>query len=73
VLTIGSKESAARYLTRVDGTTVGADAQARTESLRQMMQTKTDSLSPEERRIFKERMREQERQNAYRIAVAAVV
>jgi methyltransferase (TIGR00027 family) len=72
VLTIGSKESAARYLTRVDGTTVGADAQAKTEALRQMMQAKANTLSPDERHTFKERMREQERQNAYRIAVAAV-
>ncbi len=73
VLTIGSKESAARYLTRVDGTTVGAEAQARTEALRQIMRAKADSLSPEQRQLLEERMREQERQNAYRIAVAAVV
>jgi hypothetical protein len=73
VLTIGSKESAARYLTRVDGTTIGAAAQSKTEAIRQMMQIQADSLSPDERQLFKERMLEQERQNAYRIAVAMVV
>jgi len=73
MLTIGSKESEARYLTRADGTTIGAEGQAKVEAFRRMMQANAGSLSPQERQELEQRTREQERQNAYRIACAVVV
>lgn len=74
VLTIGSDESVARYLTRADGTIVGAEAQAKAERLRKAAHEKAaEQLRPELRRTIEESMREQQRQTAYRIAEAAVV
>jgi hypothetical protein len=72
-LTIGSEESARRYLTRTDGTTVGAEAHARAEALRKAAQAMAaEQMSPEQRGKIEEWVREQARENAYRIAEAAV-
>jgi hypothetical protein len=71
VLTIGSEESARRYLTRADGTTMGADAHERAQAFRrQVQQQMIDKLAPEQRAQAEAAMREQVRQNAYRIAEA---
>jgi methyltransferase (TIGR00027 family) len=73
LLTIGSEDSARRYLTRSDGTTMGAEGHAKGEALRKAAQARmAEQVSPEQRPI-EERMREQARQMAYRIAEAAVV
>jgi methyltransferase (TIGR00027 family) len=73
VLTLGSDESVARYLTRADGTIVGAEAQAKAERLRKAAHEKAaERLGPELRRTIEESMREQQRQTAYRIAEAVV-
>jgi methyltransferase (TIGR00027 family) len=73
VVTIGSEESVRRYLTRADGTTVGAEAHAKTEALRRAAQTHAaQQMSAEDRVAHEERMREQRRQMAYRIAEAFV-
>lgn len=72
-LTIGSDESVARYLTRADGTTVGADAHARAQALRDGAQARfADRMSAEEREKLRQQMREQQRRMAYRIAEAVV-
>jgi hypothetical protein len=74
LLTIGSEDSAKRYLTKADGTTVGAEGHAKAEALRKAAQTAAaQHLSDEQRQDMAERMREQERQMAYRIAEAVVV
>lgn len=73
LLTIGSDESVRRYLTRADGTTVGAEAHARAESLRAAAQAHSvANVSAEDRQVLEARMREQTRQMAYRIAEAVV-
>ena len=73
VVTIGSEESARRYLTKADGTTMGAEGHAKAEALRKAAQTRmAEHASPEERPKIEERMREQARQMAYRIAAAVV-
>jgi methyltransferase (TIGR00027 family) len=74
LLTIGSEESARRYLTKADGTTMGAEGHAKAEALRKAAQARiAEQASPEQRPKIEERMREQARQMAYRIAEAAVV
>ena len=74
LLTIGSDESARRYLTRADGTTMGAEGHAKAEALRKAAQARmAETVSPEQRQKMEERMREQQRHMAYRIAEAAVV
>jgi O-methyltransferase involved in polyketide biosynthesis len=73
VLTIGSEEAAARYLTRADGTTLGAEGHAQAEALRKAAQTAAAAdASPEQREQIAERVRAQERHMAYRIAEASV-
>jgi len=73
LLTIGSEESARRYLTKADGTTMGAEGHAKAEALRKAAQTRiAEQSSPEHRPKIEERLREQARQMAYRIAEAAV-
>lgn len=73
LLTIGSDESVRRYLTRANGTTVGAEAHARAESLREAAQAHAAAnMSAEDRQALEERMREQRRQMAYQIAEAVV-
>jgi hypothetical protein len=74
LLTIGSEESARRYLTRADGTTVGTEGHAKDEALRKAALARVaEQASPEQRLKIEERMREQARHMAYRIAEAAVV
>lgn len=73
MLVIGGPESIARYLTRKDGTVVGAEATARADALRQgAMARVAESLTPGQREKIEARIREQERQSAYRIAEAVV-
>jgi methyltransferase (TIGR00027 family) len=73
LLTIGSEESARRYLTRADGTTMGAEGHAKAEALRKAAQARiAEQASPEQRQKIEERMREQARHMAYRIAEATV-
>ena len=73
-MTIGSEESVRRYLTRADGTTVGAEGHAKAEALRKAAQTRAaEQMSAEQRQQMEAGMREQERHMAYRIAEAVVV
>jgi methyltransferase (TIGR00027 family) len=73
LLTIGSEKSVRRYLTRADGTEVGGGGQAKAEALRKAAQARmAEHLAPEQRQQMEERMRDQERQMAYRIAEAVV-
>jgi methyltransferase (TIGR00027 family) len=70
-VTIGSEESSKRYLTRADGTTVGALAQAKAEAMRKAATAKlAEQMSPEQLQKMQEGAREQQRQMAYRIAEA---
>jgi hypothetical protein len=70
-VTIGSEESSKRYLTRADGTTVGAEGQAKAEALRKAATAKlAERMSPEQLQKLEEGAREQQRQMAYRIAEA---
>jgi methyltransferase (TIGR00027 family) len=70
-VTIGSEESSKRYLTRADGTTVGAEAQAKGEAMRKAASAKfAEQMSPEQRQKMEQGAREQQRQMAYRIAEA---
>lgn len=72
-LRIGSEESVRQYLTRADGTVVGAEAYARGEALgRSMRERITAALEPAQRAQAEAAMREQARQNSYRIAEASV-
>jgi methyltransferase (TIGR00027 family) len=73
MLTIGSEEAAARYLTKADGTTVGAEAHQRAEAMRKAAMTRAaEHMGAAQREQIEARVREQQRQNAYRIAEAAV-
>lgn len=72
LLTIGSEETVKRYLTRADGTTVGGEAQAKAETLREASMGAAGPLTPEQREQLLARMRAQQRQTAYRIAEAVV-
>jgi methyltransferase (TIGR00027 family) len=72
VLTIGSEEAARRYLTRADGTTLGAEGHAKAETLRKAAQAAAERASPEQPEKLAQRLREQERHMAYRIAEAGV-
>lgn len=73
VLTIGSEEAARRYLTRADGTALGAEGHAKAEALRKAAQAAAvEHASPELREQITQRMRAQERHMAYRIAEAFV-
>jgi methyltransferase (TIGR00027 family) len=73
LLVIGGPESVARYLTRPEGTVVGAEAQARGEAMRKAAVAKfVEQATPEQRQLIEQKMREQERQMSYRIAEAVV-
>lgn len=73
VLTVGGEESVGRYLTRADGTTVGAEAHSKGRALRAAMaRAAAAQAGPQVQQTIEERMREQERQQAYRIAEAVV-
>ena len=70
-VTIGSEESSRRYLTRADGTIVGAEGQAKAEALRKAATAKlAEQMSPEQLEKMQQGAREQQRQMAYRIAEA---
>jgi methyltransferase (TIGR00027 family) len=72
LLTIGGEESIRRFLTREDGTTVAAATHARAEAFRKSMQERIVAmLEPSQREQAAANMREQARQNAYRIAELA--
>jgi methyltransferase (TIGR00027 family) len=71
MLTVGSEESVRKYLTRSDGSTMGGEAHAKAESMRSAMQSRmTSALDPAQRDKAIAALREQARQNAYRIAEA---
>jgi methyltransferase (TIGR00027 family) len=71
MVTIGSEESVARYLTRSDGTVIGASALARVEAMRKAAIDKmVEQADPSQRPMIEERMKTQARQMAYRIAEA---
>jgi methyltransferase (TIGR00027 family) len=71
LVTIGSEESVARYLTRPDGTAVGAEAMTKVQAMRQAAIDKiADQADPNQRAMIEERMKTQARQMAYRIAEA---
>jgi methyltransferase (TIGR00027 family) len=71
VVSIGSGESVARYLTRPDGTVVGADAVARMEVMRKAAVSKMlEQADPGQRAAIEARMNSQEGQVAYRIVEA---
>ena len=73
LLTIGSEDSVRRYLTRADGTTVGAEGHAKAEALRKAAQaTAAQNMTPEQQQKIEEHLRDQERHMAYRIAEAVV-
>ncbi|HVZ23466.1 MAG TPA: SAM-dependent methyltransferase [Vicinamibacterales bacterium] len=72
VMAIGGPDSVARYLTKTDGTQVGAKAIAEAMA-RAAAQAASDGASlPPERRMTPERMREQQRQMAYQLVEAGV-
>jgi methyltransferase (TIGR00027 family) len=71
MLTVGSAESVRRYLTRADGTTMGAEAYEKAEAFRKRMQEQMlAAMDPAQRAQAEATMREQARQNSYRIAEA---
>jgi methyltransferase (TIGR00027 family) len=70
-VTIGSEESSKRYLTRADGTIIGAEAQAKGEEMRKAAPGKmAEQMTPEQVQKMEQAAREQQRQMAYRIAEA---
>lgn len=74
MLTIGSEESVKRYLTRADGTTMGAETYERAEVFRRSVQRQmTAAMEPAQREQAEAAMREQARQNAYRMVEAVTL
>jgi methyltransferase (TIGR00027 family) len=73
LLILGSEQSVKRFLTRSDGTTVGGEAHAKTEAMREAAQNYAlAQISADDRQAQLERMREQRRHMSYRIAEAIV-
>jgi methyltransferase (TIGR00027 family) len=71
MLTVGSEESVRKYLTRSDGTTLGAETHQKAEAFRKRVQEQmTAAMDPAQREQAMAAMRDQARQNAYRIAEA---
>jgi methyltransferase (TIGR00027 family) len=71
LVTIGSEESVARYLTRPDGTVVGATAMSGVEAMRKAaVDRMVEQTDPSQRSKIEERVKMQARQMAYRIAEA---
>lgn len=69
MVTIGSEAAVKRYLTRADGTTMGSVAYSEVEAQRKtMMESMLATMDAAQRERAELRMREQRRQNAYRIA-----
>ncbi|HEX5109836.1 MAG TPA: SAM-dependent methyltransferase [Vicinamibacterales bacterium] len=71
-LTIGGEESLKRYLTRSDGTQVGAETMAQSMARMAERARAAGPASPEAQAMSPERMREQQRVMAYQLAVAVV-
>jgi methyltransferase (TIGR00027 family) len=72
VMAIGGPESVARYLTKADGTQVGAKALGEVMARAAAQAAKDlEAMSPEQR-ATQERMREQQRHMAYQLADAVV-
>jgi hypothetical protein len=71
LVTIGDEASAARYLTRSDGTVVGGTAMIRAQAMRKAaIDQMVGQADPSQRAMIEERMKTQARQMAYRIAEA---
>ena len=73
MFTVGGEDSAKRYLTRVDGTQVGAQAIAEAMARMAARAREAAPTSPEvQQQMSPERMREQQRLSAYHLSEAAV-
>jgi len=73
MFTVGGEDSAKRYLTRADGTQVGAQAIAEAIARMAARAREAAPASPEvQQQMSPERMREQQRLSAYHLAEAAV-
>jgi methyltransferase (TIGR00027 family) len=73
MFTVGGEESAKRYLTRADGTQVGAQAIAEAMARMAARAREATNASPEaQHQMSPERMREQQRLSAYHLAEAVV-
>ena len=69
---IGGPDSIARYLTRADGTQVGAQVLAEAMARAAAQVEKDRASSPTQPQMTPERMREQQRQMAYQLAEGVV-
>jgi methyltransferase (TIGR00027 family) len=72
VMAIGGPDSAARYLTKADGTQVGAKTMAEAMARAAADAARGNASVAPERRMTPERMREQQRQMAYQLVEAGV-
>lgn len=74
VMAIGGPDSIARYLTKADGTVVGAKtiAEAMARAAAQVQAARAQAPSDAQPQMTPERMREQQRQMAYQLAEAVV-
>jgi methyltransferase (TIGR00027 family) len=72
VLAIGGPDSIARYLTKADGTQVGAKVLAEMMARAAAQAAKDSESMPPEQRMTPEQMRERQRQMAYQLAEAVV-
>ena len=73
MFTVGGEDSAKRYLTRADGTQVGAQAIAEAMARMAARAREAAPTSPEvQQQMSPERMREQQRLSAYHLAEAVV-
>jgi methyltransferase (TIGR00027 family) len=73
MFTVGGEDSAKKYLTRADGTQVGAQAIAEAMARMAARAREMASASPEvQQQMSPERMREQQRLSAYHLAEAVV-
>jgi methyltransferase (TIGR00027 family) len=72
VLTVGGPESIARYLTKADGTQVGAKALEEMMARMRAGAAESGESSAMQQQMTPERMREQQRQMAYQLAEAVV-
>lgn len=71
-LTIGGEESLKRYLTRADGTQVGAEAMAEAMARMAERARAAGPAAPQGQPMSAERMRDQQRSMAYQLAEAVV-
>ncbi len=73
VMAIGGPDSIARYLTKADGTVVGAKTIAEAMARAAAQAAKDGGPSPTQPQMTPERIREQQRQMAYQLAEAVVL